>query len=162
MDRDKVLDALKAAFADGRLTKEEFDLRVALALAAYSEIDSLTADLPAAPVVPVDRPDPKRLIKRGTSVGTGVSVVLAATVLVKFGIVGIVVGGAVAGVFTSLLLAGFLTLLSWFMERNSARHATPRGPAGQAYRAESRRALPRGKRDPREGAQISRVSPALG
>ena len=46
-DREQVLDALKAAFVQGRLTKAEFDRRVGRALASYAELDTLTADIPA-------------------------------------------------------------------------------------------------------------------
>ena len=48
-DREQVVGALKAAFVQGRLTKEEFDLRVGRAFAArtYADLDALTADLPA-------------------------------------------------------------------------------------------------------------------
>jgi hypothetical protein len=47
VDREQVLDALKAAFVQGRLTKDEFDQRVGQVLAAYAELDALTADIPA-------------------------------------------------------------------------------------------------------------------
>ena len=46
-DREQVIDALKAAFVDGRLTKDEFDLRVGQVLVAYANLDALTADIPA-------------------------------------------------------------------------------------------------------------------
>lgn len=45
--REHVLEALKAAFAQGRLGKDEFVQRVGQALAAYRELDELTADIPA-------------------------------------------------------------------------------------------------------------------
>ena len=48
--REQVLDALKAAFVQGRLTKGEFDQRVGQALATYAELDALTADIPAGPI----------------------------------------------------------------------------------------------------------------
>jgi DUF1707 SHOCT-like domain len=46
-DRDRVIDLLKAAFAHGRLTKDELDERLGQALAArtYAELAALTADL---------------------------------------------------------------------------------------------------------------------
>ena len=48
-DRDHVVDLLKAAFAQGRLTKDELDERLGRALAArtYAELAALTADLPS-------------------------------------------------------------------------------------------------------------------
>jgi hypothetical protein len=48
-DRDQVIDVLKAAFVQGRLTKDEFDARVGAALAArtYADLAAHTADIPA-------------------------------------------------------------------------------------------------------------------
>jgi len=48
-DREKVVDMLKTAFARGRLTKEELDLRAGQTFAArtYADLAALTADLPA-------------------------------------------------------------------------------------------------------------------
>jgi Domain of unknown function (DUF1707) len=50
-DRDRVVFALKAAFVQGRLDKDELDARVGQALASrtYAELAALTADLPAGP-----------------------------------------------------------------------------------------------------------------
>jgi hypothetical protein len=44
-----VIDMLKAAFVQGRLTWDEFDMRVGQALAArgYARLAALTADIPA-------------------------------------------------------------------------------------------------------------------
>jgi len=51
-DRDHVIDALKAAFVHGRLSKDEFDVRVGQTFASRTcaELAALTADLPAGPV----------------------------------------------------------------------------------------------------------------
>ena len=51
-DRDRVVDALRIAGGDGRLTAEELDTRLEIALSARTldELAGLTADLPAAPV----------------------------------------------------------------------------------------------------------------
>jgi hypothetical protein len=153
MDREHELDTLKAAFTDGRLTKDEFDTRVAEVLVAYASLDSVTADIPPAP--PVIRPERPNLIKRGTAVGTGASVAFAVTaLLIRVGIVAAVIGGAAVAVFMSVLLAGLLTLLSWALDRASAARATPPGPthtAGPApvRPAESRGELPRRRRHPR-------------
>ena len=48
-DREQVIGTLKAAFVQGRLTKDELDLRVGRALASrtYAELAALTADIPA-------------------------------------------------------------------------------------------------------------------
>ena len=48
-DREQVIEALKTAFVDGRLTKKELAARTGRALAArtYADLAALTADLPA-------------------------------------------------------------------------------------------------------------------
>jgi len=50
-DRDRSIEVLKAAFAEGRLTKGELDLRVEQILVApfFAQLMALTADLPVGP-----------------------------------------------------------------------------------------------------------------
>jgi len=50
-DREQVIEVLKAAFVQGRLTKDEFGARVGQALASltYAELTAVTADIPAGP-----------------------------------------------------------------------------------------------------------------
>jgi Domain of unknown function (DUF1707) len=52
-DRDQMIDTLKAAFVQGRLTKDEFDARVGQALASrtYAELAAVTVGIPAAPAL---------------------------------------------------------------------------------------------------------------
>jgi hypothetical protein len=51
-DRERATDVLRAAFAEGRLTKDEYDQRVALACASrtYGELAAITDDLPVGPL----------------------------------------------------------------------------------------------------------------
>ena len=51
-DREQVIDAIKAAFAQGRLTKDELDLRAGQALTARTcaELVAVTAAIPAAAI----------------------------------------------------------------------------------------------------------------
>lgn len=53
-DRERVIEELKAAFIQGRLEKDELDLRVGKVLASrtYADLNTLTADLPVRPAVP--------------------------------------------------------------------------------------------------------------
>lgn len=53
-DREQVVQALKDAFVQGRLTRDELDARVGQALAARTgaELAALTADIPVGPTVP--------------------------------------------------------------------------------------------------------------
>jgi len=50
-DREQVIELLKAAFVQGPLAKDEFDLRVGQALASrtVAELAALTAGIPAGP-----------------------------------------------------------------------------------------------------------------
>ncbi|GGO55540.1 hypothetical protein GCM10012287_47050 [Streptomyces daqingensis] len=50
-DRDRAADVLKAAYAEGRLTKDEYDYRIGRAMAARTieELQQLTADVPNGP-----------------------------------------------------------------------------------------------------------------
>jgi len=49
-DREQMIGVLTAAFVQGRLTKDELDLRVGQTLAsrAYADLAAVTADLPGA------------------------------------------------------------------------------------------------------------------
>ncbi|MFE4974956.1 DUF1707 and DUF4190 domain-containing protein [Kitasatospora sp. NPDC056651] len=52
-DRDRTVDVLKAAFAEGRLSAQEYEQRHEAAAAAqtYGQLAALVADLPAGPMV---------------------------------------------------------------------------------------------------------------
>jgi Domain of unknown function (DUF1707) len=61
-DRERVVGTLKAAFVQGRLGKDEFDLRVGQALASrtYAELAIVTADLPPG-LAPLQHSQPDRV-----------------------------------------------------------------------------------------------------
>jgi hypothetical protein len=50
-DRERTMDVLKAAYGEGRITKEEFELRAGRAMGArtYAQLAAVVADLPAGP-----------------------------------------------------------------------------------------------------------------
>jgi len=48
-DREQVIETLKDAFVHGRLSREEFDARTGQALAAFADLDAVTADIPGTP-----------------------------------------------------------------------------------------------------------------
>ncbi len=64
-DREQMIDVLKAAFVQSRLTKAEFDARIGQTLASrtYAELASVTAGIPAGrPVArPARKPPPRRM-----------------------------------------------------------------------------------------------------
>jgi hypothetical protein len=59
-DRERAVDVLKAGFAEGRLTQDEYNDRMGRAYAArtYGELAALTADLPAGALPPAAWPMP--------------------------------------------------------------------------------------------------------
>jgi len=89
-DREQVLDALKAAFVQGRLTKDEFDQRVGRVLATYAELAALIADIPAGPTesqLPelARESHNRKVIQRGTAVGAGASMAFTAALVMVGG-----------------------------------------------------------------------------
>lgn len=53
-DRERAMDVVKAAYGEGRLTKEEFDERSTRVMASrtYGELGAIVADLPVGPYLP--------------------------------------------------------------------------------------------------------------
>ena len=138
-DREQVIGPLKAAFVQGRLTRDEFDLRVGLALTArtYAELAALTADLPAWPAGAVPPPRAARAQDRrpvGNVAGAGICVVMAvaAPVVLSFSI-----GAAAFLLFTpfyfmALAVLGAETLVSWLGKRSAGRPSRRRAASFSA------------------------------
>jgi DUF1707 SHOCT-like domain len=92
-DREQMIDTLKAAFVQGRLTKDEFDARVGQTLVSrtYAELAAVTAGIPArpAPARPARAQPPRRPPRRqvsdavrwGTSGFVTPAIIAAASVL---------------------------------------------------------------------------------
>jgi len=83
-DREQVIGILKAAFVQGMLAKDEFDLRVSRALASrtYRELAAVTADLPAGltvttPPQPVQAPGEPRIPRPGRVLAVATAVYAA-------------------------------------------------------------------------------------
>jgi hypothetical protein len=81
-DRDRTINVLREAFAEGRLTQVEFDDRLTRAHEAktYGELGQLTSDLPVTPadavVIPTS-PDKKRMEwRKAWAVWAGVSILV--------------------------------------------------------------------------------------
>jgi hypothetical protein len=185
-EREQVVDVLKAAFVQGRLTKDEFDLRVSHVFASrtYAELGALTADIPdpvtSARPPAEDAGEPGRVLSFKTAaqvgaVGASPSMASAAVVLVQSSAVPAVVGVALVGltgVLVAGLLAALLMLLSWAARRAQRRPARrpPAGPSGPASkRPATPRRLPPARHDPWRLAEVSsgglprvRMSPVLG
>jgi Domain of unknown function (DUF1707) len=87
-DREQVIGTLKAAFVQGRLVKDEFDLRVGQALAprTYAELAALTADLPAGLHFGMSRaPRPVRDAVRYMCAGAVLNLAVLVTVVATLG-----------------------------------------------------------------------------
>ncbi len=131
-NRDQVIATLKAAFVQGRLTKDEFDLRVGQALAIYAELDALTADIPAGPAVPPPSqpalaPDSRKLIRRGSAMGAGMILLIDAVFVIPRAPIPGVIAGILLSAVTAALLTGFLTFLAWVIDRHSGAQSA-QGP----------------------------------
>jgi hypothetical protein len=128
--RDQVIAALKAAFVQGRLTKDEFELRLGHALAIYAQLEALTADIPAAapavtpPTEAARQAANKKMVQQGTVGVAGLTFLLDAVLVIPRNPVLGVVAGILLTVFVTVLTAGFLTLLSWAMDRRSGTQGT--------------------------------------
>ena len=164
-DREQAIGLLKAAFVLGRLTKDEFDLRVGQVLTSrtYGDLGALTADIPGW--VTSSRPsdedvrEPGRMLSFKTAarvgaVGAGPAMASAAVVIVQSSGLPAVAGVllvAVTGLSVTVLLAVLMMLLSWVVRRSQRRPAQgpPSGPAGLASeRPAPNRRLPSARRDP--------------
>ena len=127
-DREQVIDALKAAFVHGRLTKDELDARLARALVpqTYAELATLTDDLPAG-LTPVAPPRPGGLARAGAYVTIVAGLCLVAAISNGNGNPLTVLGGVL---FFSpvwlLALAGLLALHAQLDRRGAGR--LPPGP----------------------------------
>lgn len=165
VDREQTIDVLKAAFVQGRLTKDEFDLRVGQVFASrtYADLDALTADIPdgviSAEPSAEHAHEPGRVLSFKTAasvgaVGASPSMASAAVVLVQSSgvpaVAGVLLVG-LTGLFVAGLLAALLMLLSWVVRRSQrgAAQGPPSGPAGLASRRRApARQLPSARHDP--------------
>lgn len=184
-DRERAIDVLKAAFVQGRLTKDEFDLRVGQVFASrtYADLGALTADIPgwvtsAQPQAGHAR-EPGRMLSFKTAacvgaVGAGPSIASAAAVMMQSrvpAVAGVLLVG-LTGLFVAGLLAALLMVLSWVVRRSQRGPAQgpPSGPAGLASkRRPQARQLPPARHDSWRMAETARsrlprmrVSPAQG
>jgi hypothetical protein len=145
-----VIDALKAAFVHGRLSKDEFDVRVdhTFSSRTCAELAALTTDLPAGPVeaqplakpvrAQVRPPANKRAVKwtLGVCANIPLAMILIA-ILTRDRNLAAVFGPMMFGYFFVLLMvlmvAGAQKLESWHQRRSGGQ---PR-PGQGGYRAKT-------------------------
>jgi hypothetical protein len=149
-DREQVIDTLKAAFVQGLLTKDEFDLRVGQTLGSrtYAELGAVTADIPGG-LIGAQLP-PKRAQARAAGNTAVKSGLCTLTVLILWASTSAATGGgpsaalimalflmgigAIIAVITALLTAGIRMIESWDRKRSSRQlplRSSP-GAGGQA------------------------------
>lgn len=168
-DREQAIDMLKAAFVQGRLTKDELDVRVGRALASltYADLAAATAGIPAG-LTEAQRPETARTPANRDAI-TAVACVSAAWTSIWIPL--LIVDGVRSAASLVLMLVlisvvpgsltGFLLFHAWLDERAGRRssHGPPPGAGGGASR---RRApagpagqLPRTSRNPRRATEAA-------
>jgi uncharacterized protein DUF1707 len=126
-DREQVIDVLKAAFVQGRLTKDELDTRAGQAYAArtYADLAALTADVPAVPAGRAARPRARPPMANTGKAGICVAIAVAVAVIVSIPSGGAALALFVPFYFMALLVAGAQMLASRH-EKRSRRQLPPR------------------------------------
>jgi Domain of unknown function (DUF1707) len=152
-DREQAITVLKAAYAQGRLTKDELEVRVGQALASrtYAELAALTADIPAdSPTAGPPSSMPARTMAKaarrsGICLLVAVALMEAAFLADNFLLI-------VAASFALIAASGFFGygILDAWQERRSRGQPPPR--TGQGHRG------PEG-RLPGDDAAPSGISP---
>jgi hypothetical protein len=158
-----VIGVLKGAFVEGRLAKDEFDLRVGQTLAArtYADLAGVTADLPAARLPPPARPqdEPMRRPGRMIAVATAAYAGAQASGLILISHVGdnraagLLINGVIYFGSIAYLLAWFVAvvnMIALWREKHSGGQSPRRPALGAGVQASRRRpsADPRGQLPP--------------
>jgi len=180
-DREQVIEVLKAAFVQGRLDRDEFDLRVGRALAsgAYADLTALTADITPARLT---RARPLGPARKSANKKKKAVAALACTSLAYPGLMAAlppIPDGSpfavpvlvIMFVLLGALATGWLLLLHAWLDKRAGRqsaHGLPSGGGGEGSRslapADSAGQLPQVDRDPWQAAgaaPIRRPRPAL-
>jgi Domain of unknown function (DUF1707) len=166
-DREHAIDTLKAAFAQGRLTKDEFDERVSQAFASrtYAELGAITADIPTGLTAAPPPTAPTRAQARppvNLKAGVRASIVISAcaaliwTALIFTNDVEIFLSalGASATAFVAWFLTGTQMIGSW-LDKRSGTPGPPR-PASRAALAVPAGQFPRISQAPRDAGETAR------
>ena len=141
-DREQVIEALKDAFVQGRLTRAELGARAGLALAArtYADLVVLTADIPAAPAA-AGRARPSARVRRRplarAAAWSGGCLVIAVPAFWVAGYTdpfgpwrGVMVALFVGALWTAVGIMGYALFTAW--DQKSPRRQLPPRPGGHA------------------------------
>jgi hypothetical protein len=112
-DRERVIDALKAAFVQGRLTKGELAWRAGQALESrtYADLAGVTAGIPAAPAATLPRRQPAWPVPASPVPARSVNLKVIAWVvgvIIVMPALGVAFFATYYGSFYILLLLGFV------------------------------------------------------
>ena len=131
-DREEVIDMLKTAFVQGRLDRDEFDLRVGRALASrtYADLAALTADIPVR-LARGRLPEPAR-----ESVSKKAVVAMACATVALIGLLPVMMmrppwprfvlpAAVVWFVLAMAVPTGWLALLNDWFDKRAGRRAAP-------------------------------------
>ena len=112
-DRHRVIDLLKAAFAQGRLDRDEFDARIGRALASrtYAELAAVIADIPAELVGALPRRPPVRA-RRRIPFNTAVTGGACMAGLVNAGLMAVILSGSPVAVVLFVVFTIIGTILA--------------------------------------------------
>ena len=150
-DREQAIEALKVAFVQGRLDKQELDARVGRVFASrtYLELTAVTADIPPAPAparplpaerlpserLPAERPPVSRSVKSGLTVitaGTALAASIWAIALITQNATALLLAMTITVAYAgALILGGSVMLDALSRKRARARPLSP-PPLGQA------------------------------
>ncbi len=142
-DREQVIDVLKAAFVQERLTKDEFDLRVGQALASrtYAELAALTADIPAGLIGDQPPRTPVKVQARPPMSNAAKAAICVAIAVAVTAVMTLVYGGVALLLFVpfysmALVVAGVQVLASRHEKRSRGQLPPRRAQRGQALEGE--------------------------
>lgn len=173
-DREQVIEVLKAAFVQGQLDRDEFDLRIGRALASrtYADLAALTADI-AADRAAGARPVPLASEPAGRK-KRAAAALACATLALLAGVVALpplpdgspAEMSVIAAIFvlSGIVVSGWFLLLHAWLEERAGRQSTQGLPPGESGAASQRlaqgsraRKLPQADRDRRHAAEASPV-----
>jgi hypothetical protein len=146
-DREQVIGTLKAAFVQGRLTKDELDARVGQTFASRTcgELVALTADLPPGlTVAPPRKPARARSRPPIGKVMAGAALIVpapaawVAAVLADSEILTKIAVYATLVCFMAWMAAGAQIIASWHDKRSRGQLPPRRAQSGQALEGEQR------------------------
>jgi hypothetical protein len=108
-----VIDLLKAAFVQGRLDRDEFDVRIGQAVASrtYGELAAVTADIPAELVGALPRRPPVRA-RRRIPFNTAVTGGACMAILVNVGMVATLLSWSLVAVVLFVVFTIIGTILA--------------------------------------------------